>query len=172
MLICRVPSQEITQAPWDSLPVYVCPFAVRSPRALLRGFSWQHGITHFATRRSRHHASELNGTADLPTAPSYTLEPTLPIVGWTILLRHPIVQTRSEWYRNVRLFPIDYAFQPRLRGRLTLGKITFTLETLGFRLTGISPVFSLLMPAFSLPSPPACLTTHLHQYTECSPTPE
>ena len=75
-------------------------------------------------------------------------------------------------YGNINPFPIGYAFQPRLRGRLTLGKITFTLESLGFRRTGISPVFSLLMPAFSLPLPPACLTTHLHQYTECSPTPD
>jgi len=24
------------------------------------------------------------------------------------------------WYRNINLFPIDYAFRPRLRGRLTL----------------------------------------------------
>ena len=38
------------------------------------------------------------------------------------------------------------------------GQIAFTLETLGFRRTGISPVFSLLMPAFSLPSPPEPLT--------------
>ena len=124
MSICRVPSQGITQAPWDTLPVYVCPFAVRSPCTLLRGFSWQHGITRFVTRGSRHHASGLNGVADLPTTPPYTLEPTLPIVGRAVLLRHPIVQTISEWYRNVRLFPIDYAFRPRLRGRLTQPRLT------------------------------------------------
>ena len=73
-------------------------------------------------------------------------------------------------YGNINPFPIDYAFRPRLRGRLTLGKITLTLESLGFRRMGISPIFSLLMPAFSLPIPPASLTTHLHQYTERSPT--
>ena len=28
---------------------------------------------------------------------------------------------RSQWCRNVDLLPIDYAFQPRLRDRLTLG---------------------------------------------------
>ncbi len=67
----------------------------------------------------------LEWPADLPTEPPYTLEPTLPIVGRAILLRHPIVQTRSEWYRNIRLFPIDYAFQPRLRDRLTLSGLTF-----------------------------------------------
>ena len=60
-------------------------------------------------------------------------------------------------YGNINPFPIDYASQPRLRGRLTLGQITLTLEPLGFRRTGISPAFSLLIPAFSLPSPPAYL---------------
>ena len=64
-------------------------------------------------------------TADLPTVPSYTLEPPLPIGGWAILLRHPIVQTMHWWYRNINLFPIDYAFRPRLRNRLTLSGLTF-----------------------------------------------
>jgi hypothetical protein len=27
-------------------------------------------------------------------------------------------------YRNINLFPISYAFQPRLRGRLTQGRLT------------------------------------------------
>ncbi|PJZ17698.1 hypothetical protein CEW46_33100, partial [Bacillus cereus] len=27
-------------------------------------------------------------------------------------------------YRNINLFPIDYAFRPRLRGRLTLPRLT------------------------------------------------
>ena len=31
----------------------------------------------------------------------------------------------SSRYRNINLFPIDYAFQPRLRDRLTLGGFTF-----------------------------------------------
>ncbi len=77
------------------------------------------------TRGSRHHALGLNEVADFPTTSPYTLEPTLPIVGWTILLRHPIVQTMLRQYRNVNLFPIDYAFRPRLRGRLTLSGLTF-----------------------------------------------
>ena len=49
---------------------------------------------------------------------------------------------------NVDPFPIGYDLRPRLRGRLTPGQIAFTLETSGFRRTGIPPVFSLLMPAF------------------------
>ena len=31
----------------------------------------------------------------------------------------------SRRYRNINLFPIDYAFRPRLRDRLTLGGFTF-----------------------------------------------
>ena len=106
----------------------------------------------------------------LPPSTARVLGPGLPSPGRTS--PHASSHRNRKRYGNINPFPIDYAFQPRLRGRLTLGKITFTLETLGFRRTGISPVFSLLMPAFSLPSPPACLTTHLLQYTECSPTPE
>ena len=61
-------------------------------------------------------------------------------------------------------------FRPRLRGRLTPGQIAFTLETSGFRRTGIPPVFTLLMPAFSLPSPPQELPLPLLRSMECSPT--
>ncbi len=35
------------------------------------------------------------------------------------LPRPPITQTVMYWYRNIDLFPIAYAFRPRLRGRLT-----------------------------------------------------
>ncbi len=38
-------------------------------------------------------------------------------------LQHkPSVTTR--WHRTIHLFPIDYAFRPRLRGRLTLRRLT------------------------------------------------
>ena len=47
------------------------------------------------------------------------------MVGRAILLRHPFVLTILDWYRNVDLFPIDYAFRPRLRDRLTLSGLTF-----------------------------------------------
>jgi hypothetical protein len=41
------------------------------------------------------------------------------------LLRHPIVQTHMKRFRNINLIPIVYAFQPRLRGRLTLSGLAF-----------------------------------------------
>ena len=65
------------------------------------------------------------GTTDLPVVPAYTLEPAHPMAGRTILLRHPFVRTIPNWYRTINLFPIDYAFRPRLRDRLTLSGLTF-----------------------------------------------
>jgi hypothetical protein len=92
----------------------------------------------------------------LPPSTARTLGPGLPSPGRAS--PHASFLRNYKRYGNINPFPIDYAFQPRLRGRLTLGKITLTLETLGFRRRGISPLFSLLIPAFSLPSPPAYLT--------------
>ena len=60
------------------------------------------------------------GASDLPKAPTYGLEPGHPTPGWPTLLRPPIAQTPTGWYRNINLFPITYASQPRLRDRLTL----------------------------------------------------
>ena len=45
-----------------------------------------------------------------------------PITSVTTLL-HPRITPPSR-YRNINLFPIDYAFRPRLRGRLTLLRLT------------------------------------------------
>ena len=59
----------------------------------LRGFSWKHGINDFMSIRSRHHASGLNGNADLPALPPYTLKPGIPAPGSPTLLRPPIAFT-------------------------------------------------------------------------------
>ena len=66
----------------------------------------------------------VNKVPDLPRTSAYRLEPALPIAGWPTLLRPPIAQTPTRWYRNISLFPITYAFQPQLRGRLTLRGLT------------------------------------------------
>src|SRR5512137_662118 len=36
----------------------------------------------------------------------------------------PLRSTPTRWYRNINLFSITYAFQPRLRDRLTLRGLT------------------------------------------------
>src|SRR5215207_9148642 len=44
--------------------------------------------------------------------------------GWPTLLRPSIAQTLRSWCRNVHLLSIAYDFRPRLRSRLTLGRLT------------------------------------------------
>jgi hypothetical protein len=124
VLICRVPSRGITHAPWNALPVYLCRFAVRSTWTLLRSFSWQHGLSDFAALRPGH-TPQACVPADLPAGTPYECLATLPVVAPPILLRHSIVITNPSRSRNVDLFPIDYAFRPRLRDRLTLSGRTF-----------------------------------------------
>ena len=55
----------------------------------------------------------------------------------------------SSWPRNINPVPIDYAFRPRLRGRLTLLRLALSRNpwTFGDR---VSPCLSLLMSTFSL----------------------
>ena len=105
---------------------------------------------------------------DLPGKPAYTLKPGQPSPGQHSLLRPPLRSNTK--YRNINLFPIDYAFRPRLRGRLTPAPINVGQEPLVFRRAGFSPALSLLMSAFALLIPPAYLTVHLHRLTERSPT--
>ena len=38
----------------------------------------------------------------------------------------------QHWYRNINLFPIDYAFPPRLRGRLTLSRLALPRKPWAF----------------------------------------
>src|SRR5258708_37463533 len=71
---------------------------------------------------------------------------------------------------NINPIPIDYGFRPRLRGPANPARINLAQEPLDFRREGFSPSLSLLMSAFSLPIPPACLTAHLHRPTERSAT--
>ena len=100
--------------------------------------------------------AHLKWRISLPPSTARTLGPGQPSPGRAS--PHASFLRNYKRYGNINPFPIDYASQPRLRGRLTLGKITLTLETLGFRRRGISPLFSLLIPAFSLPSPPEGIT--------------
>ena len=43
--------------------------------------------------------------------------------GWLTLLRPSIAQTLRSWCRNINLLSIAYDFRPRLRSRLTLGRL-------------------------------------------------
>ena len=86
-VICRVPSTSFSQAPWYTLPSYLCRFTVRS---ICYGYFQEPFHCIFNPIRKYN-------------------------------LYDPSSHSR---YRNINLFPIDYAFLPRLRGRLTLSGLT------------------------------------------------
>jgi hypothetical protein len=71
---------------------------------------------------------------------------------------------------TINPIPIDYGCRPRLREPAHPARINLAQEPLDFRREGLSPSLPLLMSAFSLPIPPACLTTRLHRPTERSAT--
>ena len=80
------------------------------------GFSWQHGFGSFTTFSSlrityHHHLRVFPQRLDSPLAPVFPF-PALP----TFLRPH---SSDIQQYRNINLLSIDYAFQPRLRSRLT-----------------------------------------------------
>ena len=83
-------------------------------------------------------------------------------------LLHPRITPQTR-YRNINLFSIDYAFRPRLRARLTLGGLPCP-GNLGLSAGRFFTCFTLLMSAYALVVPPACLTTHLRRLLQCSPT--
>ena len=57
----------------------------------------------------------------MPALQAYSLTPAIPTAGWSTLLRPPVA--RDYRYGNINPFSIGYAFLPRLRGRLTLGRL-------------------------------------------------
>ena len=66
-------------------------------------------------------ASQRCESSDLPGLSACGLAPGRPTPGLPILPRPSI--TRGRERANINALPISYAFQPRLRGRLTLGRL-------------------------------------------------
>ncbi len=72
--------------------------------------------------RARHHLRDsVRGFAYAPPSGLHALFCQCDHLSFRVT---PSVVTRHQWYRNINLLPIDYAFQPRLRFRLTLGGFT------------------------------------------------
>ena len=65
-------------------------------------------------------APHLSGRICLPRSTAWTLGPELPFSGRAS--PHASSLRNCKRYGNMNPFPIDYAFRPRLRGRLTLGR--------------------------------------------------
>ena len=64
-----------------------------------------------------------NRKPDLPSLPTYMHVPGQPTPGSFSFLRPHFTTYKKS--RNINLVPIDYALQPRLRGRLTLRRLTW-----------------------------------------------
>ncbi len=117
------------------------------PRRLARGYFLAVGHQPIRSARKRNVLSPFKvARTDFPIQTLYGLRPSLPIDGRPSLLRHPIAQTSSRQYRNMNLFPITYAFQPRLRGRLTLGGRTFPRKSRDYGGRDSHPTFRYSCP--------------------------
>ncbi len=91
----------------------------------LRGFSRQCGICQFSPYGDPHHPSALTDVRICLHIPPTGLNRVIHHPDGIASCVTPSVITLLRWYRNINLFPITYAFRPRLRGRLTLGGLTF-----------------------------------------------
>ncbi len=101
-------------------PVSVC--GTVSPKISLRGFSRQPGISHFMPYGSYSPLGVMKERICL----------SLPPTGLNRDVQHPdglpfcvppSLKRSPRRCRNINLLPIDYAFRPRLRGRLTQGRL-------------------------------------------------
>ena len=133
----------------------MCPFAVRSPHSSLEAFLGSMGSTTLRAEalviRSRK-----RGPVDLPAGPSYTLKPPS---------NRRLAYPSASPHRSLSLcgstgmltrFPSATPFGLAL-GPTNPERIDLPQETLGFRRTRFSRVFSLLVPAGSLPCAPLVL---------------
>src|SRR6476620_7657408 len=87
-------------------------------------FSWKPGFNDFSVPRKVRTTSHLSVSSkpDLPSLPTYMQVPGQPTPGSPSLLRPHFTTYKKS--RNINLVPINYALQPRLRGRLTLLRLT------------------------------------------------
>ena len=108
------------------------------------------GSSSYGAEAPPHHLSALVSRLWLlpPMKPAYGFEPaTTKRAARHTLLRPCSLQRHPSRRRNINLLSITYAFRPRLRIRLTHGRIILPQETLGLRRPSFSLGLSLLMPA-------------------------
>src|ERR1700730_6951346 len=114
--------------------------------------------------------SRRNEAADLPTASAYGFVPGHPTPGRPTLLRHPIAQTINWWCRNINLLSIAYAFQPRLRHRLTLSSLTLPRQRWTDGETVSHPLYRSSCLHNHFQRLHVSLPVTLRRQLECSPT--
>ena len=105
------------------LPVSVCGTVPDSHP--LEIISWRLDSTHFISHRNDQLAltAHLSLRIYLQASTANCLDRNYHSPAALHLTRHPI-SICCQRYWNMNQFPIDYAFQPRLRSRLTLGRLT------------------------------------------------
>jgi len=124
----------------DLLLAHLCRFPVRSPVGLARGFSGKSGLSPFVPRRAPHRGSGSRPLAAPPwiclRQPPTHLDRDFQPPAVLSLLRPPIAQTPNPRNRTVHLLSLAYASRPPLRGRLTLGGLTFPRNPWAFGAQG------------------------------------
>jgi hypothetical protein len=93
-------------------------------RVLPRSFSWRHGVRDSPALKPAGIAPQVIAVPDLPRTTPTRLPQGDHRLGSLSRPRPSVGQTDSTRYRNINLLAIDYAFRPRLRTRLTLGRRT------------------------------------------------
>jgi hypothetical protein len=93
-------------------------------RILPRSFSWRHGVRDSPALKPAGIAPQVMRSRICLRPPLHAYPRAT--IAWVPLavLVPPFGQTDSTRYRNINLLAIDYAFRPRLRTRLTLGRRT------------------------------------------------
>ena len=86
----------------------------------LRGFSWKQGINGFRTVVRSSRVSVLCLRICLQTPPTHFHQDNRRLAHLAFSVPH----RNYKSCRNINLLPIDYAFRPHLRGRLTLPRLT------------------------------------------------
>ena len=120
---------------------------------------WDQPLRYFFSLALASQDFQADGFAYQPSLPAWT--------GFSICpLRLPSCVTPSlltayRRYRNFHRLSIAYAFQPRLRSRLTLGGRAFPRKPQASGGQDSHLPSRLLIPAFSLPVAPAYLSVHL-----------
>ena len=168
MPFCLVPSPEFSQAPWYSHPTTCVGLGYGSLSYLKQKLFLEAMASTTSSSKRRLVISLGLETPDLPKISAYHINLDNQRQSWPSLLR-PLHRSNQK-YRNINLFPIDYAFQPRLRNRLTLRRLTLRRNPWSFGGGCFLHPLSLLMSAFALLIPPASFSTHLHRLTERSST--
>ena len=113
--------------------------------------------------------SRKRGPVDFPAEPSYTLEPpSIRRLAYPSASPHRSLSSCGSTGILTR-FPSATPFGLAL-GPTNPERIDLPQETLGFRRTRFSRVFSLLVPAGSLPCPPPVLVGRTSTNMECSST--